>query len=112
MSSAYIASGYGLGYRLVDVGVYGFLFKYGLIGCLWAFYIFALFVRKGLYLRKNNNDIILLLEVVLLIVGSFTSVSWFDGFGFYTLMIWIVYYEALKRRNNDWNNNGIKKQVD
>ena len=100
VSSAYIAIGYELGYRLVDVGVYAFIYKYGLIGCLWALYILILLIKNGLHLRKTKNDVILLLEVILLLVGFFTSVSWFDGFGFYTLMIWIIYAEVLKGEGN------------
>lgn len=93
VSSAYILSGASQGIFAVDNGVYGFAFRYGIVGLIWLFLFFIISIKNGIYSIYNSRDCMPFMVLIPIIVGYMTSASWYDGFGFFYCIIYLLYYE-------------------
>ena len=63
---------------IVDNGIYGFLFEYGLIGLFWYVYFFICFGKKAInnYKKHNNYWGILYLVHITILLPNITWWSW------------------------------------
>ena len=110
--NAALLSGYSQGYYIGDNGIYGFLFRYGLSGLLWAIPMFISFVYNGFRLRMRGS-VVVLTKFLLILVGIVNSASWFDGFGVFYTILFMVYIDTFEKggRNNENSTDGTYPNV-
>lgn len=93
ISSAAIGSGYSSGYYIGDNGIYGFVFRYGLPGLIWAIALMLTFFKNGIRL-SNQCEKVVFIKLISLLVGIINSASWFDGLGIFYTILYLIYIES------------------
>lgn len=100
--NAALLSGYTQGFYIGDNGIYGFLFRYGLSGLLWVIPMFISFVYNGLRMRMHGS-VVVLTKLLLILVGIINSASWFDGFGVFYTILFMIYIDTFEGERNNGN---------
>ena len=90
-SHAVELAGVSNGYLFVDNGIFGLLFRYGILGVIWYLYTLLYMCRNGCIIFKQSGNSMLLLKVFSLLLGVMTSVSAFDGFGIFYKGLYLVF---------------------
>lgn len=101
-SSAQTLAGISSGFLVVDNGVYGLAFRYGLLGLCWYIACAITMLIKGIKIYRSTGNSMHLLKFSTFIMGYMTSVSAFDGFGVFYTGLYLVFAanleNALKNR--------------
>lgn len=97
-TSAQALAGISSGYLVVDNGIYGLIFRYGILGLLWYFGCIITMLVKGIRIFKNTGNSMHLLKVSTFIMGYMTSVSAFDGFGVFYTGLYLVFAANMENK--------------
>lgn len=90
-ANAYILSGYASGFLVGDNGVFGLVFRYGMVGLIWLVCCMINFVKNGIKLLRQYQDPFLLLEALTILIGFMTSVAAFDGIGVFYSGLYVIF---------------------
>lgn len=83
------------GYLVVDNGIYGYLYQYGLIGLAWCLALLGKLLHDGWILAKVKNDYTLILYVIYVIVGA-QSGHWISYFESTIIVVFMCFYANSK----------------
>ena len=103
-SRAYSAAGNLLHYYLVDNGIFGYLYCYGVIGIVWILAFYISILKKSYYLFKHDRKYHFLLYIIFEIGNLYMGIHWF---WYYTapfvLFICLLDWEYQESKENKEN---------
>lgn len=97
----YYLVGIGSGYFVVDNGIYGYLFFYGLIGICWFLSLFSIFLKNGFFYYYRNRSSWILLMIVYLIIIIVMNCIWFFNYYFFYVVFILIFCEYLNLKKEN-----------
>ena len=101
-SFAYVYTAEGqLGYSFADGGIMSILYSYGMLGIVWAVYLWSYMLKVGVEIKRKYNNFLFLLFPLYMVFSCYLDIHWYIHFQFYVMVLFNVFREAfiLRQRN-------------
>jgi hypothetical protein len=92
------AAGFNRAILLVDNGLWGFIFVYGILGAVWVIGMFFTFLKNGWKIARNNNVFFMFLAPLGWLIAGQSEAAWYwENGGFICVTILLTVMEEYLR---------------